>query len=249
MYKNEGPSHALSYRLRSARQKRRSQKEDFNKRLIQLAKQRNKCWQARRQLPWIPLTEPYQKGWIRFFVLREDVKRSRNAVFYQTLLDKINTFQHHSDKMFKVKRRWRGKKIYEVKAQSLKEISEWEWNSPKCKLTEQEKMFFYRKETLDYSGRNIIIQYAYVDPWRFVLQIRPYMITKIKMIDADLEREIQQLENHIEKNHLQHKIYKMTKGRRQHSWRKNKEIHPKDQDPYDNMPLYRILDACREENL
>lgn len=249
MHKHNRHSHALSYRLQSARQKRRSQKEDFDKRLIQLDKQQSKCWKARQQLPWIPLAEPYQKGWKRFFVWREDVKRSRNAAFYQTLLDKINTFHYHSDKMFKVKRRWRGKKIYEVKAQSLKEFSEWEWNSPKCKLTEYEKMFFYQKETLDFMGKHIIIQYAYVDPWRFVLQIRPHMITKTKMIDADLEREYHQLKNYIEKNHLGHRIYKLTKGRSRRRCCKNKDIHPRERHPFINMPLYRILDACREEKL
>ena len=89
MHTNNGHPYALSYRLRSARNKKRDlKKEDKEKRLIQLHKQEVMLWTDRRKLPWVPLAEPYQKGWKRFFVLREDVKRSNNAGFYESLLEK-----------------------------------------------------------------------------------------------------------------------------------------------------------------
>ena len=104
MHSNNGQTHALSYRLRSARNKKRSQKEDKEKRLIQLHKQEVKLWMDRRNLPLVPLAEPYQKGWKRFFVLREDVQGSNKAGFYESLLEKINTIQYSKDKGFKAKK-------------------------------------------------------------------------------------------------------------------------------------------------
>ncbi|MBS1606677.1 MAG: hypothetical protein JST42_28740 [Bacteroidetes bacterium] len=76
MCSNEGAVYAQSCRLKTARQKRRAQKADREKQLIRLEKLRTILWRAKQQLPWIPLEEPYQKGWKRFFVMREDVKRS-----------------------------------------------------------------------------------------------------------------------------------------------------------------------------
>jgi hypothetical protein len=248
MHTNNGQAHALSYRLRSARNKKRSQKEDVEKRLIQLHKEEVKLWTHRRNLPWVPLAEPYQKGWKRFFVLREDVRRSNNAAFYESLLEKINTIQYSKDKGFKVKKRRMRKRVYEVKKQSLREFYEWEWNSSRLQLTEEEKAFFYRQETLCSKGKCICVKYVYAEPWRFVLQIRPHMITHMKMIDEDLEREIQQLKNYIERNDLRHKIYKMTKGRRQ-NWRKYDGIKPKYRHPFKNKPLYSILDECIREKI
>jgi hypothetical protein len=224
MHTNNRQLYALSYRLRSARNKKRSQKENFGKRLIQLHKQEVKLWTDRRKLPWVPLAEPYQKGWKRFFVLREDVKRSNNAGFYESMLEKINTIQYSKDKDFKVKKRRMRKRVYEVEKQFLREFNEWEWNSSRLRLTEDEKAFFYRKETPGPKNKYIIVKYVYTEPWRFVLQIRPHMITHMKMIDEDLEREVQLLENYIERNDLRHKMIKMTKGRKQNQRRYNNLI-------------------------
>jgi len=249
MHSNEGPLHALPYRLRSARQKRRSQKEDFEKQLIQLHNQRIQLQADKARLPWIPLAEPYQKGWKRSFVLREDVWQSKQADFYQTLLDKINTTQYSKDKGFKVKKRKRRKRVYEVKKQSLREFSEWDWSYGKLKLTETEKMLFYRQETWSAQSRCFIIQYVFIEPWRFVLQVRPHMITHMKMIDADLEARIQQLENYIENKHLNYKIFKITNGRSRHSWKKEFEIKPQYHHPFRNMSLHSILEELKEQKI
>ena len=195
MHTNKGPFHALSYRQRSARQKKRSQKKDFEKGLIQLHKQQAKLWTDWQNLPWVPLAEPYQKGWKRSFVLREDVKRSKNAAFYQALLDKINTTQYNKDKTFSTRKRRQRKYVYTVKEQSLREFTEFEWNSPKLKLTEKEKLFFYRRQVWCPQSKWYTIRYAYTEPWRFVLQIRPHMITEVKMVDEQLDHEIKRLDN------------------------------------------------------
>ena len=142
MCRNEGAVYAQSCRLKTARQKRRAQKADREKQLIRLEKLRTKLWLDKQQLPWIPLEEPYQKGWKRFFVLREDVKRSHMADFYQTLLNKINTAQYSRDKTFSSRKRRLRRYEYTVRTQALREISVSEWNSPKLELTEKEKLLF-----------------------------------------------------------------------------------------------------------
>ena len=245
MHTNEWDRYVLSYRLRSARQKTRSRKEDFEKFLIRLDKRRNKLWGDRQSMPWIPLAEPYQKGWKRFFVLRDDIRRSKEADLYQTLLDKINTIQHSRDKAFRRRKRRMRKYVYFVEKQSLREFNEYEWNSPKCKLTEKEKLLFYRYEGWNHERKYWEVKYIYAEPWRFVLRVRPHMITEQKMIDAKLEAEYRRLVNYIERNHLGDTIYRLTRGRRsgRRSWHTAK---PQYAHPFKNKPLHVILYECRE---
>lgn len=101
----------------------------------------------------IPLDQPYQKGWKRSFVLREDVAKSGVAAFYSNLLPKINMTDYAADKSFKRKIRRKRKKGYEVRTLYLREFSTCEWHHPKCKLTEAEKALFYLKECRSIDGK------------------------------------------------------------------------------------------------
>lgn len=100
----ELPFDVMQYKLKTARQKKRLQKTDFDKQVIQIIKKRDQYCQQRRNLPWIPLEVPYQRGWKRHFVLRADIKRSAMADFYEGLLKHINTIQHSADRSFKTRK-------------------------------------------------------------------------------------------------------------------------------------------------
>jgi len=68
-------THEWPCRIKSARRKKRLVKLDFDKRLIRLSKTREELQEQKRNLPIVPLEHPYQRGWKRFFVLRDDMKR------------------------------------------------------------------------------------------------------------------------------------------------------------------------------
>ncbi len=105
----------LACRIKSVRQKRRLVKTDRDKQLIQLDKRRAELRQQKRLLPLVPLEHPCQRGWKRFFVLREDLKHSPGKAFYETLLAKVKTVEYHHDKEFKRKKRRKRYYGYEVK--------------------------------------------------------------------------------------------------------------------------------------
>jgi len=67
--------------IKSARRKRRLVKTDRDKQLIQLDKRRDELWEQKKLLPMVALEHPYQRGWQRFFVLRDDVKHSPRKGF------------------------------------------------------------------------------------------------------------------------------------------------------------------------
>ncbi len=205
----------LLYNLKSARRKKRLQKKDFDKQLIQLDKQRAILNARKRNLPMVPLAQPYQKGWKRFFVLRNDVRQSPQAEFYEALLEKINTVQYNHDKSFKRKKkrkRWKRRSTYEEKPQQLKEFTGYEWDHPKFNLSEKEKSCFHFKEYWCASAGKMQTSYVCTEPWRFVLVIKPHIIYEVKMIDEELEQEIKRLDNYIDNHYLEPKISRLIHG-------------------------------------
>ena len=81
-------------RLRNLRSRKRIAREDHEKYLRECCDRHAELEKQRRNLPLVPLEKPYQKGYVRFFVLREDVRQGKQADFFATLLEKINTFQY-----------------------------------------------------------------------------------------------------------------------------------------------------------
>jgi len=233
-------------RIKSARRKVRLQKWYKEKQLIQLGKQRYELRKQKHALPLVPLKEPYQKGWKRFFGLREDVARCNKADFYWKLLEKINTVEYSNNKSFTVKMRKKRKRIDVVKQQYLKAFSTSEWKSSKLELSDKEKDQFVLKDVWCEFDKKYYARYVFIEPWRYVLRIKPHFITHTKMIDEVLEQQIQELKNYIENNFLDHKIDKLTRGRKDHyrCWNKNKlkYLHP-----FKNKALHTILYECEQE--
>ncbi|WP_293304947.1 hypothetical protein [Pedobacter sp. UBA5917] len=211
--------HELPYRIKSARRKKRLVKTDRDKQLISLDKRRNLLDELQAALPMVPLENPYQRGWKRFFVLRADIVHSPRAEFYNTLLQKINTFEYHHDKSFKRKKRRRGRYGYEIKRQSLRELTPYLWQSSKLNLSEQEKACFGQVETYDIKTRRPEIKYVFTEPWRYVLKIAPHMVTHKQLFDADIRQEIGYIDDHITRNNLNNRIHVLTNGRKRNAYK------------------------------
>lgn len=215
----ELPFDAMHYKMKTARQKKRLQKKDFDKQVIQIRKKRAKYWQQQSDLPWVPLEIPYQRGWKRHFILREDIKRSAMADFYQELLRNINTSQFNPDKSFKVKRKRKQGKTTVERKQFLREFPEWQWHNDRYQsLSELEKAHFHLYEKWDKNGRTLKMVYRFNEPWRYVLKVVPNMITHAKLLDSQLEQDLQRLNNFITQQQIEARIYKLTGGA-YHYWK------------------------------
>jgi hypothetical protein len=206
-------THEWPCRIKSARRKRRLVKTDRDKQLIQLDKRQTELLQQKRLLPPVPLELPYQRGWKRFFVLRDDIKHSPRSEFYEALLAKINTVEYHYDKSFKRKKRRKKRYGYEVMQQLLGEFYPYSWQVNRMNLTEQEKTCFTQVETFDVKTRRTEVKYVFTEPWRCVLKVMPHMITHTKLMDADIERELSYIKGHIDNHDLAPRIDLLTRGR------------------------------------
>jgi hypothetical protein len=199
----------LCYRLRTARQRKRMQYEDFDKFLIQLDKKETALYRQIRNLGWEPLQPPVQKGWVRCFVLRDDVAKQKHAAFFESILKKINTYQYDWRKDFKKKKRKLGRKIYVAKQQFL--LTPGEWHFKRMNFSEAEQQFFYEGWELDCYKRPIK-RFVFREPWRFVLTIKPNIIYEVRKRDVELESALNEIINYLQRNDLRKRLGKILDG-------------------------------------
>jgi hypothetical protein len=191
-------SEILCYQIKTARQKKRDIKTGQEKMLLRLHKEQTYIRQHQRNLGYVELNPPVVKGWKRYFVLREDVARSKDAVFYQNILDKINKVEYCNRKDFKKKPRYfRKRKNWELIEQTVKQPEHWEF--VKLNFTEKEKLLFEEKYIKRQWQKELVRIYVFKEQWRFVLRIRQNIITKVKLLDVELERRSKEIDDYLER--------------------------------------------------
>jgi hypothetical protein len=192
----------LSFRLRNLRSRKRIVKKDVEKQIRKKHKRSKELWELRRNIPLVPLETPYQKGFVRFFVVRDDVKRSKDGDFFEGILNKINTKMYSETRKFLKKKRKFGRRIYVEREQKLVQLSAHQWNDPKLGLTTREKQYFLKREEYNHFRKRENIYYEFIESWRFVLRVNPNLITHYKPLHSDLEKEIDEVDSYLS----QHKI-------------------------------------------
>ncbi len=193
-------------------------------------------------MPLVPLKTPIQRGWVRYFVLREDVRESVHADFYTEFLKKINVYMYSNNKTFSKKKRKKSKKYIVTTPQYFVSYDENSWQRVSKKFSEREKAHYVPKMFWDSKNKCEFVRYVFDEPWRFVLRIRPNLITHTRTIDLDLESQFQRIQNYIQNNYLIGKICRIVyeKKFRYHEY----EV---DVNPLKNKTLVSIMFEFNEE--
>lgn len=233
--KNENIFFAI--RGKSDRRRIRDSKKQKEKSFIELYKKERKLNLLYRNLGIEELENPYQKGFKRSFVLREDIAKTKKAEFYLELLKHINTTQKSLRKDFKKKKRKNRKRIYTESEQHLKRLDTYEF----CKLPDTFKPHFMKVESYSLKYKRVEIKYIFIESWRYVLKVTPNMVKHRKRLDATLVSEIKQIENYIDRNYLRPVIDKVRSKNHQC---KNWNIKPKEK----QIPVFKILKQENEQH-
>lgn len=241
--------YAFASRFKSVRRKKRLVKKDFEKQLHAVYARERELFNARKELPLVPLEIPYQQGWVRFFVLREDVLRSPQAEFFQHLLTKINTYKYSNAKSFSKKVRKKGKRIVVEEHQELCRVYPQQWNCEKLGLTDKEKTYFTYVEKWCQNFDRMLRYYEFNESWRYVLRVKPHFVTHRKAIDAEIESELDCIENRITNYHLRNKINKLKSGRGKYKGYYDEDEKPKYIDPNKNKSLQEFYEDYVNERI
>jgi hypothetical protein len=227
------------------RRQKRLDKFENEKDLIATWKKKNRLYQGKRALNWVELPKPERRGYKRYFVLREDVAKSKEANFYRTILSFIQKTVLCRDKNYEYKDHT--SKAKKPIMQYVKDIDLREWNKLvlENKLTPKMQMQFERKWKTTTPNRGHWV-YEFKKPWVYAFKIAPHYITHRILINPQLESELRELENRIEKQNLMPKISKIMgwrNGYRDFSARRNKLI----EDATDKMLRETLGDFTKYE--
>jgi len=228
-------SQFFAVRGKTDRRRKQNGLQQRDKKLIAIYKHLSSLRKQKYNLGYEELEEPYQKGFVRLFVLRDDTKMNKLAPLFSIILKQINTFQYSETKAFKKRRRKNGKRIYVDREQTLKALDSYHYQ----KLPDACKVYFLRVESFHPMWKKMVEEYRFAEPWRFELEIRPYMITHRKKIDNKLESQIHRIENFLNRNYLQGKIDNL-KGNSYSSW----NDFPKEK--YKLPSIYNLLNTINE---
>ena len=212
----------LHFRLRGVRSRKRTIRKDVEKQIRKKYRRSDELWDIRRNIPWIPLDKPYQRGFVRFFVVREDVMRSKDGDFFEGILKKINTYMYSESRQFLKKKRKYGRRIYVAREQKLKQISSYSWNDPKLDLTPRERQYFLKQEEYCSARKTYVPYYEFTESWRFTLRTKPNMITHYKPVDFELEKEYAELGDYLGQYKIVGTIHKTIYGK-SYPWKRKRE--------------------------
>lgn len=197
-------------RIRTARQRKRIAIKHQDKQLLKLYREKMTLLELYNSRGYVPLEPPIVKGYKRFFVLREDVARSKDAGFYQGILDKINTVTYCAEKSFRVSRRRKRRLRYIDYLQRLYKPDEAAFK--KMEFSRREADRFEEVIKLDKRTKKPVKKYRFKEPWRFVLRVRPNVITQTRAEEPALLARIDDINRFLDRNMLRPRLYKIMDG-------------------------------------
>lgn len=233
--------------LPSKRWKTRRIRTAFDKRLRRVEKEYDRVWEQIRNLGYEDLNPPVQRGYKRLFVLTEETRYSSRADFYRGILDKINTIWYSPHKTFKERKRKIAKWRYQRRNEQLLQQPD-DWTFRNKKFTEEEAKYFFPVEYYDYPCKMWRVRYVFCEPWRFVLRVRPHMLTQIQRRDPELETYSDELDKIRER--YRGRLTKLRGGNTSgwYRWYKRYAVKEKYRyNPLYNKPIHEIMETYNTE--
>ncbi len=171
----------------------------LDKALLRLEREHDQLWRALRDAPVIPLAEPYQRGWFKTFVLREDIRRRPDVAVFRTVLATVNrglwsrdsSFLHPDGNPMGLRPRI---------------IPPLEWN--RLGWPASHRQFFayghWQDETYPCTwfkrrlrSRRLYIGFSVRNPWWLEEDVRPWMITHQRVELPAVRRRLAEIDNHM----------------------------------------------------
>ncbi len=227
----------LSYRLKSARRKKRIAKEGRDKQLHRMQKEYDRLNDIQSALPYIPLDEPYQRGWKRLWVLRPEAAKSDQADIYQGILDKLTQVQYHYDESFKQpKRKGAWHRYYFDKLPILYAINANYWNINWHKLTDGQRECFKQTKYWHEKDHCWKTRYEFAYTELIKVAVVPRIIDKVKLQDEVLEQQLAFVGNKLNEIPNWARLTKITGGKYKNWYSKSFPEKVKYRNPLQNKP-------------
>ena len=211
-----------------ARRDKARQKKEADRRLIRLGGERNELWRMKWDAPYEKLEHPYQRGWVRYFVLTKEVLRRKDAKCYRALLKYVQRIQYSPNRDFLVRSHAKSTR-YRKRHHKLRTFKVWEALHYKmsnkvlsCLVTQKRHPVGSRDrlrelQLSDYRG-SIRVRYLRY----FESKIEPYMITHARVALPDVERRLTEVDAILDQPQNWGRLQKLQRSR-PYYWKMIKE--------------------------
>ena len=183
---------------------KKNKRFEDDKKLIALDKEYSELRQASHKSGTFIDVEPYQRGWRRYFVPRDDIKNRMDIKEIRQALDLINSVDYSHRKDFKEKD-WKTKK-WLTKEKKLKYINDAKYQA----LSEKLRSFFVLREWYEeskyFKTKTFISAYVFKNDYWFVHKIEPRIIRQHWIPDAEVESRLGELRRKFESEFLWPKV-------------------------------------------
>ena len=175
------------------------------KALRRLYNEYSKQWKERFQHgEWVKVNPPYQKGWLRFFDLRDDIKRRRDASRIKKALELVNNTTYCRRKDFTTYNYTKKKRVpIEQTPRFISEEKFLELDPSIQKFLEKRQ---YTEKT--YFGKKIKVGYTLRYDYWVVFVIEPNMVVERWVPDPKWESKMAEITNKIHRDNLWPKMSK-----------------------------------------
>lgn len=167
-------------------------KHKFYKEYLELLRKQDELYDIKNALGYEKLEKPYQYGYNAFHVLRDDISRRKDADVFQHLLDNYSVTTWSKDGVFyRVYR-----KFVSDNRPHFKLICEADY----LKLEPKYKKYFRHVEDKDqkfWNGTVNKFYRCYLEPHFLVMKVVNSYITHKKVIDSEIERELDFVDDKI----------------------------------------------------
>jgi hypothetical protein len=169
-----------------------------------LWREKDELWDVLRKAPVDKLPHPIQKGFKKFFVLREDVARRTDAHIIKDILSLINSTVYFEDESFKkkIKLSRKASKVITVDPH-LRPISARCWEQFDIKRRTAFAKYLskptWRNIPVAYNGVTYGYQYTsgrfFLFPWMYEMKIEPHFLTHVRRVLPEVESRMQEINN------------------------------------------------------
>ena len=184
-------------------------KKQKDKSILAYVRELDKLNKVSRDAPCIPLAKPYQNGWTKYLVLRDDYTRRDDAHIFREILAEIG------GEVFCRKMDFIDRQGNEY-GPTLRTIGKSEWEKLGWTAQHRKHFQFGRFRTDGYFGMgwsNVIEGYRMVKPYFLVEKIKPHFITHTRILYPDVESRKTEIRNLFERR-LYWERYSKLKGHR-----------------------------------
>ena len=179
-----------------------------DKRLLSLQCEYNKLWDAKSSVPLLKLDEPYQRGWVRFFRLRDDALRRKDSDKLIAILKKINIVQYCRRGAFMQYNPRTGKT--EPIGHYPKVFTMGEWN--RLSWAEDFKRYFEMRLVTQYNRRRQLARnqcYVFIYPFYLVSHVEKYFVTHQRVAIPEIESRIAEIEREIRRPPCSARVHRL----------------------------------------